>query len=186
MYNKIVNVHNKFSATNPVFATKLLKTTLGAMTAVADDNAVYLLEFADDSKLERKLARLTEKTGAILVPGRMPIIDLLEQELDRYFAGQLQQFTVPVVMLGTPFQLSVWQALQQIPFGQTCSYAQLAQAVGKPTAWRAVAQANGANNLPLIIPCHRVINTGGNLGGYSSGLERKIWLLEHESKGQCR
>lgn len=83
-------------------------------------------------------------------------------------------------MIGTDFQKQVWQALQQIPFGQTCAYMDIARALGKPTAYRAVANANGANRLAIIIPCHRVINANGQLGGYASGLTRKAWLLKQE------
>ncbi len=160
-----------------------LETPLGSILVIADYNALYLVDFIDDSKLAQKTKRLKKQLNATIITGRTPAIDLFEQELMLYIAGRLQQFKTPVVLLGTPFQQSVWQALQKIPFGQTYSYAQLAQVVGKTTAWRAVAQANGANRLPIIIPCHRVINTSGTLGGYSSGLPRKVWLLEHEKKG---
>ncbi|MBS1986905.1 methylated-DNA--[protein]-cysteine S-methyltransferase [Candidatus Dependentiae bacterium] len=159
-----------------------LETALGSMLVIADDNALYLVDFIDDSKLEQKVKRLKKQLNATIITGRTPVIDLFEQELMLYSAGRLQLFKTPVVLLGTPFQQKVWQALQKIPFGQTCSYAQLAQVVGKTTAWRAVAQANSANRLPIIIPCHRVINTNGALGGYSSGLARKVWLLKHEKE----
>ncbi len=84
--------------------------------------------------------------------------------------------------MGSPFQKQVWKALQQIPHGQTCSYADLAAAIGKPTACRAVANANGANQLAIVIPCHRVINSDGKLGGYGGGVSKKQWLIDHEKK----
>ena len=84
--------------------------------------------------------------------------------------------------LGTPFQQSVWRALQQIPYGQTISYAQLAQNIGKPTAYRAVANANGKNPLSIIIPCHRVVASDGSLGGYTGGLDKKRILLSIEKE----
>ena len=91
---------------------------------------------------------------------------------------------MPTAWLGTPFQHTVWHALQTIPSGETRSYADIAKAIGQPSAYRAVARANGANQLALIVPCHRVINHNGGLGGYGGGLPRKGWLLEHERKNK--
>jgi AraC family transcriptional regulator of adaptative response/methylated-DNA-[protein]-cysteine methyltransferase len=158
-----------------------IETPLGAMLGVGNDEALYFLEFADHPKLDRKLQRLKEKTKATLVDGKSNAIDSIEQELALYFAGKLQHFCTPLALLGSPFQVRVWQELQKIPYGKTCSYATLAAAIAKPTATRAVAQANGANVLPIVIPCHRVINANGDMGGYSGGLARKKWLLRHES-----
>ncbi len=99
-------------------------------------------------------------------------------QLDQYLAGERQQFDMTLDWsLGTPFQQSVWRALQQIPYGQTISYAQLAQSIGKPTAYRAVANANGKNPFSIIIPCHRVVASDGSLGGYTGGLDKKRLLL---------
>ena len=102
-------------------------------------------------------------------------------QLQQYQAGKLQQFDIPLdLSLGTPFQQSVWRALQQIPYGQTISYAQLAQNIDKPTAYRAVANANGRNPFSIIIPCHRVVASDGSLGGYTGGLDKKRLLLKIE------
>ncbi|MBM4286438.1 MAG: methylated-DNA--[protein]-cysteine S-methyltransferase [Deltaproteobacteria bacterium] len=102
-------------------------------------------------------------------------------ELIGFIEGDLTNFTqVPIDLKGTPFQIRVWQELQKIPRGTTISYQELAKRVGNPKAARAVGQAVGANPIPIIIPCHRVIAANGSLGGYSSGLDRKRWLLEHE------
>lgn len=101
-------------------------------------------------------------------------------QLDAYFAGELQAFDLPLAASGTPFQQKVWAALRDIPFGQTCSYGQLAQRIGTPGASRAVGLANGRNPLSIIVPCHRVIGANGSLTGYGGGLERKRWLLAHE------
>ena len=99
-------------------------------------------------------------------------------QLDQYLAGERQQFDMTLDWsLGTAFQQSVWRALQQIPYGQTISYAQLAQSIGKPTAYRAVANANGKNPFSIIIPCHRVVASDGSLGGYTGGLDKKRLLL---------
>lgn len=102
-------------------------------------------------------------------------------QLEQYFVGERHQFDIALdLSLGTPFQQSVWRALQQIPYGQTISYAQLAQSIGKPTAYRAVANANGKNPLSIIIPCHRVVASDGSLGGYTGGLDKKRLLLDIE------
>ena len=154
--------------------TARLETPLGLMVAVADDESLWSLIFADTSKLA--VESKTQVANAL--------IDSIGKELTLYFAGTLNKFKTPIKLNGTIFQNTVWQALQKIPPGQTCSYADLAKAINKPTACRAVANANGANQFPIIIPCHRVINHNGNLGGYSAGIHRKKWLIEHEQ--QCR
>lgn len=105
---------------------------------------------------------------------------LLQQELSAYFEGGLQQFTVPVHLLGTPFQVQVWTALQDIAYGELRTYAQVAAAVGRPAAVRAVGAANGANPVPIVVPCHRVIGANGMLTGYGGGLEMKTMLLKRE------
>jgi methylated-DNA-[protein]-cysteine S-methyltransferase len=108
-------------------------------------------------------------------------LELIKKELADYFRGLPTSFSaLPLDPRGTPFQLRVWQELRKIPYGATISYKELAARAGSPRGFRAVGQANGANPIPIIIPCHRVINTDGSLGGYSSGLERKRWLLRHE------
>jgi len=99
-----------------------------------------------------------------------------------YFAGTLHAFDLPLAPRGTPFQLAVWNALLEVPWGETISYAELARRVGKPSAVRAVGAANGANPIPVIIPCHRVIGSNGSLTGYGGGIERKQWLLAHEGR----
>ena len=110
------------------------------------------------------------------------LLNRITNMVGRYFAGQLKAFTTPLAPTGTPFQKRVWEELQKIPHGETRSYAAIAAAIGRPTAFRAVAQANGANRIAIVIPCHRVINTSGALGGYSSGVERKQWLLQQEAQ----
>ncbi len=105
---------------------------------------------------------------------------VVREQLAEYFAGQRQQFDVPLKLAGTPFQQHVWQELVRIPFGTTITYAQLAQRVGKPTASRAVGHANGRNPISIIVPCHRVIGTDGKLTGYAGGVDKKQWLLAWE------
>lgn len=108
----------------------------------------------------------------------------LIEELDAYFLGKLQKFTVPLSPEGTEFQHSVWQVLQTIDYGETCSYRDIATRIGKPTASRAVGSANGANPIPIVIPCHRVVGSNGTLTGFAGGLHTKHWLLTHEAGEQ--
>lgn len=101
-------------------------------------------------------------------------------EMQRYFAGERVQFTCPLDLRGTPFQLLVWEQLCRIPYGETHTYGEIALAIGRPTASRAVGAANGANPIPVIVPCHRVIGSDGSLTGYAGGLANKSWLLSLE------
>ena len=162
-----------------------IDTKLGPMIAIANDNWLYLLEFVDRRGLEREVERLRIKTKSAIIPGRTPIIDLIETELEQYFKGTLLRFNTPLYLLGSDFQKHVWDELQKIQPGETKSYLDIAKAIDRPTAFRAVANANGANQLAIIIPCHRVINSDGELGGYGGGIMRKQWLLGHE-KGELK
>ena len=155
-------------------------THLGQTLIIADEKSVYMLEFVECRNLHAKLKRLQSNTKTFIVGGRSQLVDMLERELQDYFAGTLVRFKTPFLLLGTPFQKGVWQELQQIPYGQTRSYAEIAVAIGKPSAFRAVALANSSNMICVIVPCHRVIQSTGALGGYASGTERKQWLLNHE------
>lgn len=156
-----------------------IDTPLGPMIAMADDEALYLLEFVTRRGLEREVERL-RKRGFAIVPGRSTPLHSIELELMAYFNGTLTHFKTPYRVFGSPFQQQAWQALCDIPYGTTRSYAQQAQSLGRPSAYRAVANANGANQLAIIIPCHRIIASDGTLGGYGGGLAVKKWLLEHE------
>ena len=104
-----------------------------------------------------------------------------EQQLSAYFAGRLQTFDLPIALTGTSFQCEVWNMLRHIPFGVTCSYAELAERIGRPAAVRAVGAANGQNPIPIVIPCHRVIGKDGSLTGFGGGIKMKEWLLRHEA-----
>lgn len=162
-----------------------LDTQLGPMVAIADEKELYLLEFVDRRGLEREVERLRIRLKAAIIPGQTAPIQSIERELTQFFDGSLTEFKTPLHLMGSPFQKSVWEQLRQIPPGETRSYADIALALGKPTAYRAVAQANGANQLAIVIPCHRVINSDGGLGGYGGGVARKEWLLNHEkARGQ--
>lgn len=156
-----------------------IDTTLGRMVAVADQSKLYLLEFVGRKGLSEELQQL-QHLGFSITEGEAAPLLSIALELQSYFAGEISEFTTPYRVFGTVFQQQVWQALCTIPFGQTRTYAQQAQLLGRPKAYRAVANANGANQLALIIPCHRVVASGGGLGGYGGGVELKRWLLEHE------
>lgn len=108
------------------------------------------------------------------------LLERVGQQLADYFAGRRQHFDLPLAPVGTPFQREVWAELARVPYGQTLSYLQLAQRLGKPAAVRAVAQALGRNPIAIILPCHRIVSAGGGLGGFSAGLETKRRLLQLE------
>lgn len=183
-FSRIMGAAPTLSGDNNILKASWLDTRLGPMIAIADDHALYLLEFVDRRGLEREVEHLRRKTKSAIVPGSAHPINSIESELSQYFEGSLIEFKTPLFFIGSPFQKSVWEALKNIPYGETRSYADIARAVGRPTAFRAVAQANGANQLALVIPCHRVINTNGDLGGYGGGITRKEWLLNHEKQGK--
>lgn len=150
------------------------------MLVGATDEALCLLEFADRRALETQIDRIRRRLGAVLVPGETDLVRQAADELGRYFAGELRKFTVPLATPGTDFQREVWMQLRTIPYGQTRSYGEQARQIGRPTAVRAVARANGDNRIAIIIPCHRVIGSDGKLTGYGGGLWRKQRLLELE------
>jgi AraC family transcriptional regulator of adaptative response/methylated-DNA-[protein]-cysteine methyltransferase len=157
-----------------------IATPLGPMIAGAATDALVLLEFADRRMLPTQVRRLRERLGAVFVPGSNPLAERAGEQLAAYFEGALRAFDLPLRMAGTPFQRSVWQTLGEIPYAETRSYAELARAVGRPAAVRAVGTANGANALAILVPCHRVVGADGALVGYGGGLWRKQRLLELE------
>ena len=160
-----------------------ISTPLGEMLAVASPAGLCLLEFAGQQGLARELAQVQAARGAPVQPGASPILAQAGAELAEYFAGARQGFGVPLDLVGTAFQRAAWQALLAIPHGQTRSYAEQAAAIGQPRATRAVAAANGANKVSIIVPCHRVIGSDGSLTGYGGGLPRKRALLALEGGG---
>lgn len=159
-----------------------LDTPLGPMIAIADEHHLYLLEFVDRRGLEREVERLRQRTKSAIIPGTTDSIVSIEQELKHYFTGKLIHFKTPLFYLGSTFQKNVWQALQGIPYGETRSYADIAKVINNPTGYRAVANANGANQIAIAIPCHRVINSNGELGGYGGGVSRKEYLINLEKR----
>jgi AraC family transcriptional regulator of adaptative response/methylated-DNA-[protein]-cysteine methyltransferase len=158
------------------------ESPIGPLLMGASDGGVCLLEFTDRRALASQIEVVRRRFGCAFVPGEHELLDRLQDELDRYFAGTLTQFTVPLVYPGRPFQRKVWEQLLQIPYGETRSYEAVARAVGAPGAQRAVGTANGQNRIGIVIPCHRVVNKDGRLGGYGGGLWRKQFLLDLEQR----
>jgi len=139
-----------------------------------------VVDFVDRRGLERALALLQQRLRVRVLAGSHRYLEQIQRELAEYFAGARQAFDTPVVLTGSPFQTRVWRALQAIPAGATCSYAELARKIDQPKAVRAVGRANGDNRLSIIVPCHRVIGADGALTGYGGGLARKQKLLDLE------
>lgn len=161
-----------------------IESPLGPLVVGARQEGICLLEFSDRRMLGTQIDTVRRRFGAGVVPGESPHIDQLRNELREYFSGSLRRFSVPVVAPGTPFQERVWAGLQRIPYGETRSYEELARAVGAAGAQRAVGHANGLNRIAIVIPCHRVVNKNGKLGGYGGLVWRKQALLDLERSGQ--
>lgn len=171
------------SGKNTTLARQVIGTPLGEMIAVASDKGIMMFEFAEGAHPERAMKELLRHLPGSGIQDRVhPLLTRLETEIGEYFAGRRTTFDVPLDPVGTPFQLEVWSALLKIPYGQTWSYAEEARAIGRPTAVRAVANANGRNRMPILIPCHRVIGSDGSLTGYSAGIQRKTALLALERR----
>jgi len=163
-----------------VLTTRWVESPLGTLLLAADEQGLRLLEFAVEQRLRREIAEL----DAVLVPGRSASLDAAERQLAEYFAGRRTRFELALAPVGTEFERRVWSELGRIPFGETRSYAQIAERIGRAGAQRAVGTANGRNRLAIVIPCHRVIRGDGELSGYGGGVARKRWLLDHERRGR--
>lgn len=157
-------------------------TVLGPMFACATQQGLCLLEFTDRRMLETEFKDLCKRLNAVILPGENKILDQVQEEITEYFSGKRKKFTVPLHTPGTEFQQSVWSVLQTVPYGETWTYKQMAEKIGRPDAVRAVGSANGANRISIIVACHRIIASNGDLTGYGGGLGRKKWLLEMENK----
>ena len=164
-------------ATGVQISVATLKTPIGTLQITASADSVLYIDLPghhmgrlDDPVLRRRLLSRT----------RTPALRVALEELREYFAGKRHTFDVPIAPPGTEFQRRVWQAISAIPFGETESYGNLAAALGGAHLARAVGAATGANPIPIIIPCHRVVGADGSMTGYSGGLKMKVWLLQHE------
>lgn len=164
--------------------TAWVESPLGPLLAGSTAEGICLLEFTEPQRLEKRFTTLRRQFCRPVGLGRHAYLDQLQRQLAEYFAGQRTMFDVPLNCSGTPFQQAVWRELLKVPYGTTCSYADIARAVGVPAAVRAVGAANGSNRVAIIIPCHRVINKDGKLGGYGGGLWRKQFLLDLERRAR--
>lgn len=167
----------------PAAVSQRIPTPLGAMLVIVNDAGLLLCEFADRPMLPTQLRRVRRICGAEVVEGEHPHIEHTRRELGEYFLGHRTEFTIPLVLQGTPFQTRVWRELLRIPWGRTTSYEAIAAQLDSPFGARAVGRANGDNRIAIIVPCHRVINADGSLSGYGGGRHRKRWLLAHEKRG---
>lgn len=144
-----------------------LQTPIGLLAIRATNDAIKRIEF------------VRQQDAA---PVQHPLLEQARQQMQQYFTGQRQQFSLPLSAQGTIFQQQVWQALRQIEYARTASYGDIAEKIGRPRAVRAVGAANGRNPLAIVVPCHRIIGKDGTLTGYAGGLERKAWLLALEQE----
>lgn len=165
---------------DPILFADWIPTPLGDMIAVTSQSELHLLEFADRKALRTELAKLDKVAKGRIGIGKTTPSRQIASELTAFFEGTLTGFETPLAYHGSAFTKSVWDALRDIPAGETRSYSQIAETIDRPTAVRAVARANGANQIALVIPCHRVIGADGSLTGYGGGLWRKQKLLETE------
>jgi len=157
--------------TTPIYY-RHIDSPVGPLLLVADDQSLRVIEFENP--------RHPIKPSPQWQAGDTPVMRQTERQLAEYFRGERRDFDLPLAPVGTLFQRQVWATLAGIPYGQTISYAQLAQRVSKPTAMRAVGAANGRNPLPIVLPCHRVIGADGSLTGFGGGLPTKQFLLQLE------
>lgn len=151
----------------------IVDSPVGPLTLVDDDGALAGLYMADQRHLP---------AAASFGPRDDEVQPALREQLTAYFAGELREFDVPLAVVGTPFQQAVWAALREVPYATTCTYGDLAMAIGRPTAVRAVGAANGRNPVCIVVPCHRVVGSGGAMTGYAGGVERKQLLLALEQQ----
>jgi AraC family transcriptional regulator of adaptative response/methylated-DNA-[protein]-cysteine methyltransferase len=158
-----------------------IETPIGTMIAAAVDDGIAVLDFADRRAARTALRNASARLKAQPTNGRNTWLDSLETQLSEYFAGTRTAFDVPLARRGTAFEESVWTWLRTIPAGETRSYADGAEAVGRPQAVRAIGRANGRNPVAIVVPCHRVIGSDGDLTGYGGGLWRKRALLDLET-----
>ncbi|MEM6581226.1 MAG: methylated-DNA--[protein]-cysteine S-methyltransferase [Pseudomonadota bacterium] len=154
--------------------TRIVLTPIGKLRIVANGAGLKAIKFEDNT------AKVTKSDP------KDDLLAMAVQQLQEYFEGDRKTFDLPLAPAGTDFQLRVWRALQTIPWGRVCSYADIARAIDKPTAVRAVGAANGRNPLPIIVPCHRVIGSDGSLTGFAGGLDMKRQLLDLEGSLQDR
>ena len=166
---------------DPILYTQVFPSPAGDLLLGECEGALCLCDWLiDPSRREAMARRMQKGLHAVIQSGETPLLQEARTQLNQYFEGERQTFTLPLRLVGTSFQKEVWEVLRTIPYSKSCSYAAIAQQIGRPKAVRAVANAIGANPLSLFIPCHRVIGKSGDLTGYAGGLAAKRRLLAHE------
>lgn len=165
-----------------IIKTKVISTPLGDMVAAAIKDSIVMFSFYEKYHIEAYLEKLKDHFDAEVIPSEDRYFDILKLQIDEYFLGKRKEFTIPLKLIGSSFQISVWKELLNIPYGQTISYKTQATNIGKDKAYRAVANANGQNMIDIIVPCHRVIGSDGKLHGYGAGVDKKEFLLNLEKQ----
>lgn len=160
-----------------------IDTPIGTLVAGVVSGSLCLLEFDEPGRIAAQISGLQRHIHCAVEHREIPLHQDLREELEQYFAGMRQVFSLPLVTPGSVFQQKTWETLRSIPFGATSTYVRIARQMGAPRAARAVGAANGRNRLAIVIPCHRVIQASGKLGGYGGGIWRKQWLLAFEQHG---
>lgn len=158
-----------------------VESKIGELIIGSFEDKLCLLDFRQRKTRNAVDNRIKKGLNAEFVEKQTELIEIAKKQIDEYLAGKRREFDIPLLMVGTEFQKSVWSALMKLPYGETSTYLQLAKSINKESAVRAVANATGANALGLIIPCHRIIGSNGKLVGYAGGLPAKKRLLELES-----
>lgn len=157
-----------------------VSSPLGPIMVAGDEQSVWLVEFWDRRMLEAQFEVLEKRVGAVFFPGETATTRRMGEEIGAYFAGELTEFKTPIRFPGSEHQMAVWRALLDVPSGETWTYGELAEKLGKAKAVRSVARAVGENRFAIVIPCHRIVGADGKLTGYGGGIWRKRCLLQHE------
>lgn len=183
----ILNYFNKYHKKgNKILNAFLLETKLGLMLGVSDNEYLYYLKFFDQISIEHEVIQLSIKfnisINMLKNNQKTDIIKKIESQMLDYFSGKLKKFEIPIFYTGTNLQKLTWQKLQDIPYGSVITYLEQSKMVNKEGSYRAIGNVNNANKILIIIPCHRVISKTGKINGYSAGIKKKEWLLEHEKQ----
>ncbi len=179
-YKNFFNFSLSFVTSKYNIYSKVFTTPLGKMLGISSKKHLLLLQYLDSKMLEKDIIEIRKFFESNISLESNDILEQTKLELESYFAKELKTFTIPTFTIGTNFRKNVWDKLQKIEYGSIFTYKDIAIEVGNKNACRAVGTANSLNKISIIIPCHRVINSNGNLGGYASGTTRKKWLLDHE------
>lgn len=166
--------------------SKIIHSEFGTLKALSSEKGIVLLEFENGQDVQKEYSEIEKILDSKITDESNVYLDCLEKELSEYFSGQRKVFTLPLDLLGTDFQISVWKALLEIPYGRTKTYHQQSEFLGNTKAIRAVGTANGKNRIAILVPCHRVIGKDGSLVGYRGGIEikKKLLGLERKNSGE--